>query len=408
MHLDRARLLLERRRFGAAAEAARQAIAEDPESGPAHAVLALCLVPDGKIDEALREARLAVQLAPDRPLAHHALAAALFEKGRHKEARASIEEMIRLDPFEPDHHALLAMAAAARARWEDMLAAAERGIELDSEHVDCTNLRAFALRKLRRKDEAAADLDAALALDPENSETHAHRGWQRLEAGDTKGALAAFRASLRLDADNEWAREGIVEALKARHLLYRVFLGYVFWMARLSGRAQLAVLVGAYVLYRIVLGVQRSRPELSVWLTPLLGVYIAFVVLTWIGAPLFDLLLLLHPVGRHALPRERVAGAAVIGLLLAATLAALGVMAASSGDTELHALLFAAVTGTLLIPASGFFSAAGRGRRVLGLLFAAEAALGAGVLLGLPLLTPWLICVVASPWIVNVVLVRGR
>jgi len=103
-----------------------------------------------------------------------------------------------------------------------------------------------------------------------------------------------------------------------------------------------------------------------------------------------------------------IASGFVFGVLFSFITASNQLMLEAYGIGTWFPLAFAAVAGTLLIPASGFFSASGRGRRVLGLLFAAEAALGAGVLFGLPVLTPWLICVVASPWIVNVVLVRGR
>ena len=41
----------------------------------------------------------------------------------------------------------------------------------------------------------------------------------------------------------DWARQGILEALKARHLLYRLMLWYFLWMAKLSEKAQWAVVI---------------------------------------------------------------------------------------------------------------------------------------------------------------------
>ncbi len=409
MELQRAQLLFERNRFPEAADAVRQVLASDPDNGLAHAMLALCLVQQKQLKEAQREAEIAVGLAPEHPFAFHAIAAVAMEQGRYDKAREAIDEMIRIDPSDAHHFMLLALVHSNLAQWAEMLHAAETGLRLDSEHVQCTNLRAFALRKLGRRDEARTHLDASLALDPENADTHTVLGWQRLEAGDTKGALVAFREALRLDPEHGWAQEGIVEALKARHAIYRVFLGYAFRMSRLSGRAQFAVLVGGYVLYRVVFSLRASHPSWSIWLSPLLGIYIAFVLLTWIGRPLFDLLLLLHPIGRHALPRKRIAGAVIIGILLFGTLTGIATALLATGSAADVGLMFAVMLGTLIIPTAGFLNATKPQERwIIGTLLGVQVALGLAILLGAPVIDVWLICVVAAPWVVNIAAVRDR
>ena len=57
------------------------------------------------------------------------------------------------------------------------------------------------------------------------------------------------REALRIAPENEYARHGLVEALKARHLVYRMMLAYFLWMARLSSKARWAVVIGALVLF---------------------------------------------------------------------------------------------------------------------------------------------------------------
>ena len=112
--------------------------------------------------------------------------------------------------------------------------AAERGLAIDPEHNVCTNLRAMALVQLGRKDEAAETLGSALANDPENALTHANQGWALLHQGDHQRALEHFREALRIDPELEWAQAGIVEALKAQYLIYRLMLRFFLWMGRQS------------------------------------------------------------------------------------------------------------------------------------------------------------------------------
>ena len=76
-------------------------------------------------------------------------------------------------------------------------------------------------------------------------------GWTLLHDGDPRKAMGHFREALRLDPGMEWARAGIVEAMKARSLIYRIFLSYFLFMNRLSGNAQWATVCGPRSTQRI-------------------------------------------------------------------------------------------------------------------------------------------------------------
>ena len=56
-----------------------------------------------------------------------------------------------------------------------------------------------------------------------------------MHAGDFRGALEHFREALRLNPSPEWARAGLVEALKARYPS-AASLRYFLWMSTLSRR----------------------------------------------------------------------------------------------------------------------------------------------------------------------------
>src|SRR5206468_3894993 len=147
--------------------------------------------------------------------------------------------------------------------------AAEQGLQLDPEHVGCANLRAMAMVKLGRKAEAGATIDAALAKNPDNALTHANQGWTLLEKGDAKKALEHFCEALRLDPENAWARHGIVEALKARNLIYAVMLKYFLWMSKLSRQAQWAIILIGYFGNQMLGSMARTNPRLAPWVLPL-------------------------------------------------------------------------------------------------------------------------------------------
>ena len=269
----------------------RQSLAADPGDAYAHALLALCLAHRESFQEATDEARQAVHLAPDFSFAFYAHAQVMFDRNRFPEALAAINEAIRLDPQDADYFAVLASIHMQESRWRDALNAAEQGLQFDPEHVGCTNLRAMAMVRLGRKSEAGRTIDAALSKNPDNSVTHANQGWTLLEIGDAKKAAEHFREALRLDPQNEWARQGIIEALKAKNIIYALMLKYFLWMAKFSRRAQWLILIGGYFGNQMLGSLSQSNPELAPWVLPLRILYVVFALMTWLAYPFFNLLL---------------------------------------------------------------------------------------------------------------------
>lgn len=312
-HLQRALVLFEQGRGELAEPELRGALSADPNQPLAHALLALCLAEQKKFAEATAEAKTAIHLAPELASAHYAHARVLQQRNRLAEALAAVEVAILLDPVDADHFALLAQIRLDRRNWPAALEAAERGLALDPEDVTCTNLRAIALVQLGRRAEAGATIGAALSRQPENAVTHANLGWTLLHAGQPKQAMEHFREALRLDPNSDWARSGIVEALKARHFVYRWMLAYFLWMNRLGSRAQWGLIIGGFIGYQVLLELARDRPELAPWILPLIAGYFVFAMLSWLAYPFFNLLLRLNRFGRLALSRDQIVGSNWVG-----------------------------------------------------------------------------------------------
>ena len=360
-HLDshtavrRGRLLLMQGRAADAEQQLRLALSTNPQAADAHALLALALLNLQRFAEATDEAEQAVGIEPDEPSHHHVLGLTYLQRNRIPEAKAAAEAAVALDPEEADFWGLLSACAAETNDWREALEHADEGLAVDPEHERCRNYRAHALRNLGRHAEAAETLDGALRRRPDSAFTHANTGWNLLHTGgrdNTRQALEHFREALRLDPTNETARAGMVEALKARHLIYRLMLRFFLWMASLKPGARWGIILGAWLGGSLVRNLARSNPELGPVLWPIYGAYLVFVWMTWLAYPLFNLLLLFNKFGRHALSADQRRGAVVVGsCLLPALLLGVAWVATGSFGYAVAALMLMLLT----IPASGVF-----------------------------------------------------
>ncbi len=374
--LDRGLMLFQQSRYELAEKEFRGALAEDPQNAMSHAFLAYCLTERGLHNDAEQEGKEAIQLAPDWAFSHFVLARVFYDRDQYPEAERAIFEAIRLDPQDADHHALYAAILADQGRWEEALQSTERGLAIDPEDVGCTNLRAMALVRLNRRDEAGATVATALARNPESAFTHANQGWTLLHQGDHRQAFEHFREALRLDPEIDWARQGIVEAMKARNPLYRPLLGYFLWMSRLSEKAQWAVIITIFIGPRILRALAKANPALLPYLAPLIAVILLFVVMTWVADPLFNLLLRLDKFGRLALSREQVVSSNCVGICMLGVL--LGFLAFAITRNP-AGLTCAIASGMLIVPVAAVFHCSKGWRRlVMSLYTGALAAVAVG------------------------------
>lgn len=351
-HLTRAQLLVQQGRWDLAERELRQALAEDSQNAEAHYLLALCLLQKKDYDAAQTEAQMAIHLAPEEPTAHYVLGHILYERRHYEEATAALEESLRLNPYQSSAFAMIGQIALAEKRWQHALDAVDQGLAIEPEDIQCTNLRAIALVKLGRRPEAGMTIDAALARGPEVALTHANQGWALLHEGEPKPAMEHFREALRLDPSIDWARMGIVEALKAKNFLYRWLLRYLLFMSRLSTRTQWILVLVLFLGNNYARGVAAKNPDLAPYIMPVLYAYALFVLFGWLGYPLFNLLLFTDKFGRYALSEDQRRGAICVGSVLAAAIAfGIGAWVRDDGLWGLTALnLF-----LLSLPTAGIF-----------------------------------------------------
>ncbi len=400
----RGAMLLEQGRFDLAEREFRGALAQDPHDALSHAHLGMCLMENKKLEEALQEAGRAIGLAPDEAFGHYVAALVHDRMNSPGEAMRSAKQALTIEPDNPNYHTLIGQLLLDRHDWKGALDVAQLALELEPEHVSANNLRAVALTKLGRKQEAGATIANALRRNPENAVTHANMGWKLLHEGRAKEAGESFREALRLEPGNEWARQGLVTALKARNPVYGLFLRYALFMGRLKPQVAIALIVGVFLLPRLVNAVTAKSPTFKPYGHWLLIVYAALVVSTWLADPLFNLLLQLHPLGRHAVnTREKWQGT-VLGLFILTTLGALTAWWLRHEDdllTAALALIFAAMPTTRAITRTG---AGGIIMWCFGGVATALALLGFGLILsgvpqGVMACNVAIICVAVSTWV---------
>lgn len=294
-------------------------IVDEPDDPLALSWLALVASNLDKLDDASRHAQRAIEVAPDFSLAWYALGQVWLRRRELPKAEDAAREAIRLAPDDADGFGLLAQVQVQRKQWSEALETADAGLSVDPEDDACTNLKAMALRGLGRKAESADALEGQLARTPEDSTTHANLGWTCLDRGDYERAREHFREALRLNPNSEWARAGIVEALKARHWFFRPVLRYFLWMGKLQAKWQVAILIGGWLVYRAAASVAESGAPFASLLWGVVGAYVVFVVLTWFANPILHGLLVFHPFGRLALSlRQKLQGLLVTSLLCVA------------------------------------------------------------------------------------------
>ncbi|MDB5106387.1 MAG: Tetratricopeptide 1 repeat-containing protein [Fibrobacteres bacterium] len=358
--IERAQLLISQSRFDMAEKELRAALAETDGDYRAHSLLAYCLIRLGRLPEALAESGAAVSKDPGAPYPYYIRALALMESGKREEAMAAIREAIRLDPSEADYFALLAGIHLDGKKWDQALKSAESALLLDAEHVQAANVRAVALMRLDRGAEAGETLDSALAREPESPITHANMGWTLLERRDHKKALEHFREALRLDPEQEWAREGIVESMKARNGFYRLMLQYFFFMSKLPAKGQWAVVIIALIGTRLLRATAHAYPPFEPAALVIGAMYVLFMAATWLARPLFDLVLRLDRFGRLCLSRDQIKGSDWLGLTLLVAAAFLALSFAMG-----YGVLLGAAIGSLAlcVPVAGIYQTPNPQRR---------------------------------------------
>lgn len=302
--LHRAHLLLEQQRFDEAKREVEQVLSADPTNVEALQALTQCYLGLDQTEKAHQTVESAIRQDPTDVISLYLKGVILLDLAKYRQALKFIDSALSFNPTFAEAYGAKSAALYALAQFEEALEAANQGLSVEADNTFCLNQRARALLKLGRTEENEQTTRQALRSNPEDANTHANVGYTQLELGNHQQAKIHFREALRLDPTHEFARYGMLQALKASNLFYRLWLKYVFWMASLSPRTRWAVIIIGYLLFRWMSSARASFGSLEVVATLLIYSYFVFALSTWIIEPVSNLFLRFHVFGRYVLTEE--------------------------------------------------------------------------------------------------------
>jgi tetratricopeptide (TPR) repeat protein len=314
--IERAQQLISTNRHSEAERELRSILSQEPENIDAIVLMAICQSEQNNMAEAHRLIQSAISREPANSNFLQIEASFLLKEEKYREAEKYVRSAISFNPSDASLFGLLAYIKIDLKEWNDALASADAGLAIDPENMNCLNARTTALFKLNKKEDAYSTIQNALEHDPENDFTHANTGWGLLEKGDYKKALEHFREALRLNPHSQYAKAGLVEGLKARYWIYRIFLRYQFWIGNMKGGLQWAVILGFYFGSRLLNIISESNPSIKPFLTPIIICYTVFAISTWVISPLSNLFLRLNAYGKYALTEKEIKSSNFVGVSL--------------------------------------------------------------------------------------------
>jgi len=314
--LQRAHQLMQHNRYKDAERELINILSIDPNNASALALLSICKIEQNDLPEASRLIQEAIGKEPANDHFLYIQSLIFIKQDKTKDAEKFIRSAISINPESAEYFGLLATVNLNKKEWQAALEAADHGLSIDASNLLCLNSRSTALFKLDRKDDAYSTIREAISQDPENEVTHTNIGWGLLEKGDHLEALKHFREALRINPNYGNAKAGLVQGLKARYWFYRIFLKYSFWLGNMKSKGQWVVIIGLYIGIRILDTLAESNERLGMFLKPIVYIYIAFAISTWIITPLSNLFLRLNVYGRYALTEKAIRASNFVGVSL--------------------------------------------------------------------------------------------
>jgi tetratricopeptide (TPR) repeat protein len=408
--IDRAEILIQQKKYVEAERLLKDLLSDNPNDVYLLSLLAEVSLQQDKIEQANDLINTAIGMSPESSHLFYIKARICIHQDEYDEAERNIGQALALDPSDADYYSWWALIKLTRKQYDKALELANKALELDAENLLGLNTRSTALLKLNHAEDSFKTIEGALREDPNNAYTHANYGWSLLEQGNHKRALAHFREALQNDPNLAYAQAGMVEALKANNLFYKLFLKYAFWIGNLTKKYQWGVIIGFYLGFKILKSIATNNETLQPYLIPLI-VLLAFIAFsTWVISPISNLFLRLNTYGKYLLDKkEKMSSNFVAASFLIFLLGVMGYFVASDDKF----LTIAAFGFTMMVPYSAMFSPS-KAKYSLVIYAAAMTLIGTGAILNtfitgeiFNVLTPiYILSFAAFQWIANYLMIK--
>lgn len=176
-HRNLAIALLNEGRLSDAVEEGQKAVADTPGYADGHTTLAQILFAQGRITEAVEQYSASLLTAPNDEVVRFNLGLALYQLGRWKDAIPQYRKALELNPKATNARVNLGAALIAGNRWGEAVDVYREAVALDPNDAGAHGSLGVALAASGRGDEGLAELDRALALRPNDPQILKNRTW---------------------------------------------------------------------------------------------------------------------------------------------------------------------------------------------------------------------------------------
>jgi tetratricopeptide (TPR) repeat protein len=327
--LARAEMLIERDRYGDAAEWCQRGLQGHPDNSRLHALLAMCWMSvEGKAEDAVQSARRSVGLDPDHAWNHAVLALAISHKAKPgqdgvlREALAEARKALELDAWLVMAHAAHTQVLVRLQRYREAEESARAALAIDPENPHLGAQLGMILQLLGKHEDHEHLAHSHLAQHPESEAAHSSAGFNALRKGDHKGANAHFLEALRLDPTSEAARMGLAESYRARSWSYRLLLRMDAAITRLTGGRETAFWIGGFIAYRVLYKTLSTTAPALAW--TLVAAWLLLVFWSALSRGVGSFFMLFDRSARHSLARRERWEGGLVGAMVGLAIMCLG------------------------------------------------------------------------------------
>jgi tetratricopeptide (TPR) repeat protein len=317
-HIERARILLKQKRYKDAEHHAGAVLQGNPKDADALQVIGHCRLDTGRYEEAIKIFKQCLAENPEDDYVHYLTAFAYYRSRSSDNAVAFLNSAISINPYASAYYGLYAYIMLDKNWYDEALEKANQGLAANASDLTCLNARSQALFRLKNKEAAYDTIREALNVNPDDDFTHTNFGWHFMEAVKHKKAREHFRQALRINPNNNRARQGYKESLKANFAPYRWMLMFSLWLSAKSKKARWAIVLVIWGSVRLLSGVSNAA-GLGILAYVLIGLYILFVIFSWVGTSIANIMLLMTREGKYVLTTtEKYVAASVAACLVSA------------------------------------------------------------------------------------------
>ncbi|MVN91345.1 tetratricopeptide repeat protein [Mucilaginibacter aquatilis] len=323
--------LISRDKIDLALQKISGALTQYPDSDELYSLQASAFLRIKDLKNAQQAANTGIGLNPENDFLFYLNAHIALEHDDYKLGEEFIDQAISINPYSATYFGLKALIFINQKKYTEAIETALNGLDLDPDDAMCNNMLSMAQTRAGLSGEAFNRLENMLADDPENELTQANTGYYYLRQGDARKAKEHFAAALNADPGYEFARTGMLQAIKSSNVFYRKLLQFSYWLEEMNGKYRWGFVIGLILIVKVI---------------PILAIpYLIFVFWTWFTGPISDVIIYFDKYGRYLMKPQTM-------LLTKINIAAIGVglLAVIAGITlhySFYVLAFSLLLATI-------------------------------------------------------------